>query len=181
MKVSCPQCKQSYEIEEDDVGQEATCNVCGRTFVIRPPGFPQSMRSPLPRDAKRTASPRSDAASSKPVKCPWCCGEIAPGARKCRHCGEWLNAGDIPQNPVVYVLMAMVWGLFGAHNFYAGQWVSGIAKFLLLFGVILLWWFGVREREEDFLILSCALAAIGVIWSVCDAVLFCSNAASRRE
>ena len=29
-------------------------------------------------------------------KCPFCFGEVEPSARKCRHCGEWLNQGGPP-------------------------------------------------------------------------------------
>ena len=31
-------------------------------------------------------------------RCPYCGEEIVSGARKCRHCGEWLDQ-DLPQTP----------------------------------------------------------------------------------
>ncbi len=36
-------------------------------------------------------------------KCPYCGGEVAAGARKCRHCGEWLTSDRNKEERTVVV------------------------------------------------------------------------------
>lgn len=126
MKISCPHCGQYYEIDEASIGMEATCEKCGKNFLISVSVTPVQPVENVPNPPE----PLAVAAQ----RCPFCGGELFPGAKKCRHCGEWLNAADKPKSPVIYVLLAFFFGTFGVHNFYSGAKTKGWIKLLLLFG-----------------------------------------------
>ena len=102
MKISCPHCGQSYDIDRTSIGKEADCTSCGNHFVIQ-------------------------ATVSKPKKsvelshCPYCAGEIVPGVKKCRHCGEWIDISAKPRDPVAYIILGLSLGFFALHNIYAGE------------------------------------------------------------
>ena len=147
MKISCPHCGQHYDVEETDVGKEADCTNCGKRFQVKVESsvdgsnnikkneeresflfsdlglFSQNelkRENSSPSANKKGASESTGGTSSSPY-CPYCGGEIVPGVKKCRHCGEWIEPSAKPKNPVVYVLLALFLGLFGIHNFYADE------------------------------------------------------------
>ena len=88
-------------------------------------------------------------------KCPYCMETVLAEAKKCKFCGEILdpvlrelqslkqnNGGNVIVNQsvaipissksrVVYIVLALIFGLLGVHNFYAGRTGSGIAQLLL--------------------------------------------------
>ncbi len=115
MKTACPHCGQHYEVGAEKLGGEADCTSCGRRFVLRALAEPAG------------------------VHCPYCCGEILPGAKKCRHCGEWLDAEARPRSQVIYCLLGVFGGFAGFHNLYAKEIVgrASIKWVILFFGVIL--------------------------------------------
>ncbi len=65
MKIYCPHCGQYYDLDESYLGKNVECAQCGKTFAINTDNNPM-------------------------VCCPYCGGELQPGVKKCRHCGEWL-------------------------------------------------------------------------------------------
>lgn len=73
MKISCPRCGQSYDIDRTSIGKEADCTNCGNHFVIQ----------------ATVSKPQKSVVGS--VHCPYCAGEIVPGVKKCCHCGEWIE------------------------------------------------------------------------------------------
>lgn len=105
MKISCPHCGQHYELDDSAIGSVATCERCEKDFTVgeAPPPPNPGDKSPL----------RSVGDPALPVAhCPYCGGEIAPGVKKCRHCGEWLeknNKGKIIAAVAIgLVLIALV-------------------------------------------------------------------------
>jgi len=52
-----------------------------------------------------------------------------------RQKADFLNGLDQPQgerkSQAIYVLLAIFFGMFGAHNFYAGRWKRGLAQLLI--------------------------------------------------
>lgn len=87
-------------------------------------------------------------------KCPYCMETILAEAKKCKFCGEILdpvlrdlqslkqnNNGQVIVNqnaaPIssksraAYIVLALIFGLLGVHNFYAGRSGAGIIQLLL--------------------------------------------------
>lgn len=105
MKISCPYCGQHFEVEEEFAGQSVECSSCGKLFTIS-----------APEPTKR---------------CPMCGEEILAVAKKCKHCGEYLDEFNRPiqrKSRTAYVLFCLFLGGIGAHNFYIGQIWRGMVK-----------------------------------------------------
>lgn len=116
MIISCPNCNQSYDVDDPKI-TEFEC-VCGKIVTV-----PQL-------------------ATSLTKKCPYCGEDILQEAIKCKHCGEFLD-GRKQSDATPYVLLALFLGGFGAHNFYAGQSAFGLAKLVISVVAVLTWGFGV--------------------------------------
>ena len=117
MKTECPHCGQHYEVEANFAGQNVECSQCGRTFTVSAP--------------------------EKTRRCPMCGEEILAVAKKCKHCGEYLDqtlvASREQKSRLAYILLGLFLGGFGVHDFYAGYKVNGIVKLVLaltMFGAI---------------------------------------------
>ena len=88
--------------------------------------------------------------------CPFCGEQIMTGAKKCKHCGEFLNpdnsdpvkepflqgknslnAQQIDQSElseksrIIYIILDAHFGILGLHNMYAGLIARGILQLLL--------------------------------------------------
>ena len=70
MKISCPHCGQHFEVDKGFAGRSVECSSCGREFTIT-----------APEPTKR---------------CPMCGEEILAVAKKCKHCGEYLDDSNQP-------------------------------------------------------------------------------------
>lgn len=77
-KIQCPHCSQHYEVSSDDFGATVACQACGKDFVITQP------------DTDTQDAPENEQAqATKP--CPVCAEQILTTAKKCKHCGEFLD------------------------------------------------------------------------------------------
>ena len=83
MKTACPHCGASYDVDDSAVGSIATCESCWKDFTVCevPPPPPETKEPPRP-----VSNPAPTA-----TRCPYCGGDITPGVKKCRHCGEWIK------------------------------------------------------------------------------------------
>ncbi len=91
-------------------------------------------------------------AEPQTTPCPFCGEQIIPGAKKCKHCGEFLNPdnsasvkepvhqGKNPLNDqsklseksrIIYIILDAHFGILGLHNMYAGLIARGILQLLL--------------------------------------------------
>ena len=89
--------------------------------------------------------------------CPYCNGEIDDEAKKCKHCGEWINKNnsDVVRDFAPTLAFAFFFGFLGVHRFYTGYKNIGIAQLVLsvtLFGL-----------------------PVSIIWSLVDTILICLN------
>lgn len=81
-EVVCPHCEMGLDIPEELLGQTAACPCCSKEIKLP--------------DAEPTAPPLAQPPSKTPAKamrdCPYCGEEILAKAKKCKHCGEFLDA-----------------------------------------------------------------------------------------
>lgn len=125
MKISCPHCRQNYEVDESYAGQNVQCQNCGNEFMVT--------QSPI----------LTPVAAPSMKKCPMCGEQILAEARKCKYCGEYLNPdGTVAEKSksfAVYLILALFFGGIGAHNIYDGKNILGGFKFgITLLGFICL-------------------------------------------
>ena len=126
MKTKCPHCGEEYEVEADALGQTAECATCGGEFQVRD-AEAKPAGSPRKPSAKIVRAPAKKKRTPVATRCPFCQTQLPPGAVKCASCGEWLP-GSKPKDPIPYIILLLLFGQFGLHNFYAKQPVQGIAK-----------------------------------------------------
>lgn len=79
MKIFCPHCNQSYEIEPDHLGIEVECLSCKKVFTVSYPG--QKNTSTL------EASPAQAPVSGNLIYCRDCGRQISKNAQACPGCG----------------------------------------------------------------------------------------------
>ena len=115
MKTECPHCNQHYEIGEEYNGQIVECQRCKQEFVAEPLPVPV-VTEPL-RTSKRKNKQAEKVSEAKPEitpankKCPFCKGDIAEGAQKCCHCGEWI-ARPKKKLSALRIVMLVFGGIF---------------------------------------------------------------------
>ena len=77
--------------------------------------------------------------------CQSCGGEMNKGDVFCPYCGAKQNNGQRcysarPKERIIYIVLAILLGSFGVHNFYAGYTKTAVTQ--LLITVVLGWIFG---------------------------------------
>jgi TM2 domain-containing membrane protein YozV len=118
---------------------------------LPPPAQAASSPAPRPPDAFESArDPHafleptgSDAPQSSATKpCPFCGETIRVVARKCKHCGEFLDhrrATESDKRILSLFLLWLVFGPLGVHAFYAGRRWQGFFFLFALFVAYYLW------------------------------------------
>ena len=128
MKTKCPYCGQHYEMEDSAVGMTATCLTCRKDFTVSVAAAEPPPTEPQPVAVKPASEPTA-------ARCPYCAGDIAPEAKKCRHCGEWIKRAEEVKNPIIFVILALSLGMLGVHDFYSGARNRGFVKLILTLGI----------------------------------------------
>ena len=112
MEVACENCGDRVNVPDAEFqNQTAICPTCACS-VFREGAAPSAgmkvwgQTPPSPRSAKQIyeradrerraagnlAPTEQSAAADGTTRCPYCSEEIQATAKKCKHCGEWLNA-----------------------------------------------------------------------------------------
>ena len=85
VKIHCPNCHQEYDVDEADLGREAECEACKKTFVLQ-----ADAPSEPPRRKTKTIVSVEKKTSLKHMKCEMCGGSDLvkqDGLFVCQHCG----------------------------------------------------------------------------------------------
>ena len=141
MKIKCPSCKAEYEMAGNQVDRKFICSNCNTKFIIRSQEFPIQAA-----DMKTSVEIVNDLRKH----CPFCDELISVNAKKCKHCGVFLDAERHKnETPVIinnninnmvnrssksrgtYIILAIFLGLLGIHNFYAGYTLTGLIQLVL--------------------------------------------------
>jgi TM2 domain-containing membrane protein YozV len=106
IRVSCPGCSKIIVADDHDAGRRARCPECHATLTLPVATFEEPPHAPAYAFAGEAATERTerppaddeDFAESigvgnrqEHIACPYCAEPIRYGARKCRHCGEYLD------------------------------------------------------------------------------------------
>lgn len=104
IRVACPGCFKIIVADDHDAGRRARCPECHAVLTLSASGqdesplapayafFDESAEEPSERlggDDPAKATGRGN--RKEHVACPYCAEPIRYGARKCRHCGEYLD------------------------------------------------------------------------------------------
>jgi len=87
MEFKCPHCNRKLRTRDEMLGRRVRCPACANEFTISP-------GQPATSDVAQTPpTVRSPAAEGARRPCPYCGEQILSAAKKCKHCGEWLQGG----------------------------------------------------------------------------------------
>ncbi len=137
LKFNCPHCEQSLEAPEEMLGQTIECPSCNGSIELPKPD-PQPEPDPPVELRTPVQSPPSPPPPKQTKDCPFCGEEILASARKCKHCGEFLDGSTRPAPSAPQKKSAgpekKIWEGHPSGLYYLGHWIFGIL-FLPLFGL----------------------------------------------
>lgn len=108
--------------------------------------------------------------------CPYCRSDINPGAEKCGHCGEWVTQG---KKHWAYLVLGILLGPFGAHNFYAGRNIRGLIKAGSF--VVAMLMSGIAASLDPFLFVFPSLIVGGLwVWVIAELLTTSVDASGSR-
>ncbi len=87
IKINCPNCHQEYDVDETNLGREAECQSCKKTFILQADVV--SSEPSTPKKTKTTVSVEKKS-TLKHMKCEMCGGSDLvkqDGLFVCEHCG----------------------------------------------------------------------------------------------
>src|SRR6516162_5858663 len=102
MLVACPECRQPLTVKDHRAGERINCRACGASVAVPvleeiptlEPWDGSPDQQPATVSAPGTAGNRP--AEPDSTTCPMCGETIRASAKKCRFCGEWLQAAVGP-------------------------------------------------------------------------------------
>jgi TM2 domain-containing membrane protein YozV/DNA-directed RNA polymerase subunit RPC12/RpoP len=124
--VACPSCRKEFSAPDDSAGKVAKCPTCASMIEIPA----RSARVEAPPVVPTTAP------AMPSLACPYCGEKIQASARKCKHCGEYLDESLRPPrtlqrewSPGIAALLSFL--IPGAGQIYKGSVVAGLLWFVM--------------------------------------------------
>jgi TM2 domain-containing membrane protein YozV/DNA-directed RNA polymerase subunit RPC12/RpoP len=124
--IKCPICGEHLELPDGETiedGQRVLCPFCNEKFYY-------NSRSCNQRIEEEDIAPITVTLSSDKLFCTKCGAHIDKSAVVCPSCG---CAVGPKKSHFAYIVLGIFFGVFGAHNFYAGYIASGIIQLLITF------------------------------------------------
>jgi hypothetical protein len=94
LTLACPTCGKRFQVPDSAAGKQGRCPGCKHLLQIpgtpAPPEGPEVPETPE-AGSSGTPAPGREAGQRETKACPYCSEEILATARKCRHCGEFLD------------------------------------------------------------------------------------------
>ncbi|MDA3872455.1 MAG: NINE protein [Kiritimatiellae bacterium] len=120
--IYCPHCGIDYEVSSEDIGGSANCEACGNDFIIRKVA---PAKSPKQITVKPKAPLGTPGNPMPKIKTPYQQPMTHPRSdQSVQYIAAQKSRG-------VYIILALLLGLIGIHNFYAGRYGAGAFQLLL--------------------------------------------------
>lgn len=99
LRFECPGCGKRLKVEEENAHRQMRCPDCGKAIaifgIIEEDRLPRSKLPKVPLPEEDDSLPEVEPvrpARRFNVECPFCGEDIKVTARKCKHCGEFLDS-----------------------------------------------------------------------------------------
>lgn len=191
MKIYCPNCSGVSELTTvPREGQNLECPYCNQKFSY-------SVRMSMLRSAKRervaertaTDNIKSGSSSienrnlSNLIVCVDCRHSVSKRAKICPNCGAPLvrEAEISPSRRIAALLIAILLGCLGWHNYYLGYKRRGKIQFTFFFGCLLMGGLGSEFLGLDFLgSIFELLIFLMWIWGIFEVCAYSTDGEGRR-
>lgn len=126
-KIECPWCNQHYSVDESFIGQNVECSVCEKKFIVRKPTV--SVSEQQPRFTRPQQYPDGEHMNQQQGY------KTRNGAQNPVNPQQQVVYVQVPpkqKSRGIYVMLGLLLGCFGFHDFYAGHIARGVAHFVLV-------------------------------------------------
>ena len=154
----CPKCKNELKGSKKFIGLKVCCPHCSECVEVKPDLVKTPPLQAVPPENKNTPVL---------VQCPCCKKEMSSAAPHCPHCG--LPNANIPayKSRATYIILGLLFGHLGIHNFYANQ-PMGVAHIAMTVCGIIATMNTVSKEISIIGVLALISNAVWVIAEVCS-------------
>lgn len=115
MDIICPHCGNHLRAQPEWSGRTAICKSCKGRFVIPAPPSPEESEVHTEAPAAQSSEPPEEKLRSEKA-CPFCGESILAIARKCKHCGEFLDDSQKKPGKAIFKASSAFIGLLASYH-----------------------------------------------------------------